>query len=364
MSMSGSSRQSGASSPGRSSGSGGSGRGGGAGRGGAGRGGTGRGSGAGRGGPGSVAGKRTTPSGRRSPERGVQAGPRPGTIRAWGVEAELAPVRQVSPELNFGPDDDDDDDFGPGGERDSLVDVPGGVRLQKVLAAAGIGSRRACEEMIGEGRIEVDGEIVRRFGARVDPEHQIIRVDGRRIAASEKLVYVALNKPPGVVTTMADERGRKTIADLLGDRAERLFHVGRLDYETEGLMLLMNDGELAHRLSHPRFGVLKTYLADISAPFPRDLGRQLMSGIELDDGVASADRFRVVERAGARALVEVTLHEGRKHIVRRMFAAVGYPVSRLVRTEVGPVALGSLRSGATRRLSSKEVGDLYAAVGL
>jgi len=167
-----------------------------------------------------------------------------------------------------------------------------------------------------------------------------------------------------VVTTMADERGRKTIADLLGDRAERLFHVGRLDYETEGLMLLMNDGELAHRLSHPRFGVLKTYLADISAPFPRDLGRQLMSGIELDDGVASADRFRVVERAGARALVEVTLHEGRKHIVRRMFAAVGYPVSRLVRTEVGPVALGSLRSGATRRLSSKEVGDLYAAVGL
>jgi 23S rRNA pseudouridine2605 synthase len=362
MSMSGRSRQSGASSPGRSGGSGGSGRSGGTGRGGAGRGGTGRGSGAGRGGPGSVAGKRTAPSGRRSSERGVTAGPRPGTIRAWGVEAELAPVRQVSPELDFRRDDDDD--FGPEGERDSLTDVPGGVRLQKVLAAAGIGSRRACEEMIGEGRIEVDGEIVRRFGARVDPDHQVIRVDGRRIAASEKLVYVALNKPPGVVTTMSDERGRKTIADLLGDRAERLFHVGRLDYETEGLMLLMNDGELAHRLSHPRFGVLKTYLADISAPFPRDLGRQLMSGIELDDGVASADRFRVVERAGARALVEVTLHEGRKHIVRRMFAAVGYPVSRLVRTEVGPVALGSLRSGATRRLSSREVGDLYAAVGL
>jgi pseudouridine synthase len=292
----------------------------------------------------------------------VTAGPRPGTIRAWGVEAELAPVRQVSPELDFGPDDDDD--FGPEGERDSLVDVPGGVRLQKVLAAAGIGSRRACEEMIGEGRIEVDGEIVRRFGARVDPENQIIRVDGRRIAASEKLVYVALNKPPGVMTTMSDTRGRKTIADLLGDRAERLFHVGRLDYETEGLMLMMNDGELAHRLAHPRYGVLKTYLADISAPFPRDLGRTLMSGIELDDGVASADQFRVVERAGHRALVEITLHEGRKHIVRRMLATAGYPVSRLVRTQVGPVALGSLRSGATRRLNTKEVGDLYAAVGL
>lgn len=337
MSMSGRSRQSGASGSGRSGG-------------------------AGRGGAGSVAGKRTPPSGRRGSERGVTAGPRPGTIRAWGVEADLAPAHLVSPDLDFGPEDDDD--FGPGGERDSLVDVPGGVRLQKVLAAAGIGSRRACEEMIGEGRIEVDGEIVRRFGARVDPDHQIIRVDGRRIAASEKLVYVALNKPPGVLTTMSDTRGRKTIADLLGDRAERLFHVGRLDYETEGLMLLMNDGELAHRLAHPRYGVLKTYLADISAPFPRDLGRQLMSGIELDDGVASADRFRVVERAGARALIEITLHEGRKHIVRRMLAAAGHPVSRLVRTQVGPVALGSLRSGATRRLSSREVGDLYAAVGL
>jgi 23S rRNA pseudouridine2605 synthase len=350
MSMSGRSRQSGASGAGRS--------------GGAGRGGKGR-AGAGRGGAGSVAGKRTAPSGRRGSERGVTAGPRPGTIRAWGVEAELAPARQVSPDLDFGPDDDfDDDDFGPGGERDSLVDVPGGVRLQKVLAAAGIGSRRACEEMIGAGRIEVDGEVVRRFGARVDPDRQIIRVDGRRIAASEKLVYVALNKPPGVLTTMSDNRGRKTLADLLGDRAERLFHVGRLDYETEGLMLLMNDGELAHRLAHPRYGVLKTYLADISAPFPRDLGRQLMSGVDLDDGVATADRFRVIERAGSRALIEVTLHEGRKHIVRRMLAAVGYPVSRLVRTQVGPVALGSLRSGATRRLSSKEVGDLYAAVGL
>jgi 23S rRNA pseudouridine2605 synthase len=361
MSMSGRSRQSGASGSGRSGGGRGAS---GSGSSGSGRSGSGRsGGGAGRGGPGSVAGKRTTPSGRRSAERGVTAGPRPGTIRAWGVEAEMAPARQVSPDLDFGPEDDDDD-FGPGGQRDSLVDVPGGVRLQKVLAAAGIGSRRACEEMIGEGRIEVDGEIVRRFGARVDPDRQIIRVDGRRIAASEKLVYVALNKPPGVLTTMSDTRGRKTIADLLGDRAERLFHVGRLDFETEGLMLLMNDGELAHRLAHPRYGVLKTYLADIPAPFPRDMGRQLMSGIELDDGVASADQFRVIERAGARALIEITLHEGRKHIVRRMLAAAGHPVSRLVRTQVGPVGLGALRSGATRRLSSKEVGDLYAAVGL
>jgi 23S rRNA pseudouridine2605 synthase len=249
-------------------------------------------------------------------------------------------------------------------ERDSLADVPGGVRLQKVLAAAGVGSRRHCEELIGEGRVEVDGETVRRFGARVDPRRQVIRVDGRRIPASEDLVYLALNKPAGVLTTMSDSRGRLTMADLLGDTTERLFHVGRLDYDTEGLMLLMNDGELAHRLAHPRFGVPKTYLADVAGPVPRDLGRQLMTGIELDDGVASADKFRVVERVGSRALVEITLHEGRKHIVKRMLAAAGHPVSRLVRTQVGPVGLGALRPGDTRRLTTKEVGDLYAAVGL
>ncbi len=249
-------------------------------------------------------------------------------------------------------------------ERDSLTDVPGGVRLQKVLAAAGVGSRRHCEEMIADGRVEVDGEVVRRFGARVDPQRQIIRVDGRRIPASEDLVYLALNKPAGVLTTMSDSRGRPTIADYLGDWGERLFHVGRLDYDTEGLLLMTNDGELAHRLAHPRYGVLKTYLADVPGPIQRDLGRQLIAGVRLADGEASADRFRVLERAGNRALVEITLHEGRKHIVRRMLAEVGHPVSRLVRTQVGPISLGSLRPGTTRRLSTAEIGDLYAAVGL
>jgi pseudouridine synthase len=250
------------------------------------------------------------------------------------------------------------------GERDSLIDVPDGMRLQKVLAAAGLGSRRHCEELIGEGRVEVDGEIVRRYGARVDPNRQIIKVDGKRIPASQDLVYLALNKPAGVLTTMSDDRGRRTISDLLGDQAERLYHVGRLDYETEGLMLLTNDGELAHRLMHPRHGVPKTYLADVPGPIPKDLGRRLMTGIELEDGVASADKFRVVQRAGARALVEITLHEGRKHIVRRLLAAAGHPVSRLVRTRVGPVALGDLRPGTSRPLTVAEVGDLYAAVGL
>ncbi len=153
-----------------------------------------------------------------------------------------------------------------------------GIRLQKILAAAGFGSRRHCEDLIGEGRVEVDGEVVRRFGARVDPARQIIRVDGRRIPVRQDLVYLALNKPPGVLSTMSDTRGRRTLAEFVGDRPERLFHVGRLDYDTEGLLLLTNDGELAHRLAHPRYGMLKTYLADVPGPLPRDLGRRLRTG--------------------------------------------------------------------------------------
>jgi len=262
--------------------------------------------------------------------------------------------------------DEDDDDFEDENDenRDSLIDVPGGIRLQKILAEAGVGSRRYCEELIGAGRIEVDGEIVRRFGARVDPDHQVIKLDGKRIPAKPGLVYLAFNKPPKVLTAMSDPRGRPTVADFLGDRSERLFHIGRLDYDTEGLMLLTNDGELAHRLAHPSFEVAKTYLAEVTGQVPKDLGRRLATGVELDDGVASADRFRVIDRSGNRALVEITLHEGRKHIVRRMLAATGHPVSRLVRTDVGPIRLGNLKPGTSRELTTGEIGELYAAVGL
>ncbi len=300
------------------------------------------------------------------PDRSGRAG-RPGRPAApparKQVPASPARSQATGPPAHRMPDYDDDD-WGAPGERDSLIDVPGGVRLQKVLAAAGLGSRRSCEDLIGAGRVEVDGEIVRRFGARVDPEQQIIRVDGKRIPARADLVYLALNKPPGVVSAMSDDRGRRTIADLVGDRGERLFHVGRLDFDTEGLILLTNDGELAHRLAHPRYGVLKTYLAEVPGPVPRDLGRRLTTGVELEDGTVVADRFRVVDKAGGRVLVELTVHEGRKHVVRRMLATVGHPVSRLVRTQVGPVNLGSLRPAATRRLTTAEVGDLYAAVGM
>ena len=260
--------------------------------------------------------------------------------------------------------DEDDEGYDGDDERDTLTDVPGGVRLQKVLAEAGIGSRRHCEELIGAGRVEVDGQTVRRFGARVDPEHQVIKVDGKRIPAKPGLVYLAFNKPPRVLTAMSDDRGRKTVTDYLGDRSERLFHIGRLDYDTEGLMLLTNDGELAHRLAHPSFEVAKTYLAEVTGPVPKDLGRRLQAGIELDDGVATADRFRVIDRSGNRTLVEITLHEGRKHIVRRMLAATGHPVSRLVRTDVGPIRLDNLKPGASRDLTTREIGELYAAVGL
>jgi len=240
----------------------------------------------------------------------------------------------------------------------------GGVRLQKVLAAAGIGSRRACEQLVDEGRVEVDGRIVLEQGLRVDPARSVIKVDGMRIPTAPGHVVLALNKPRGVHSTMSDERGRPCVGDYLKGRRERLFHVGRLDADTEGLLLLTNDGELAQRLAHPSHGVDKTYLAQVRGTIPRDLGKRLRAGVELEDGIVRADRFRVITSAPGRALVEVVLHEGRKHVVRRMLAAVGHPVEGLVRVKVGPIGLGDLRSGKVRTLSISEVGELYASVGL
>ena len=239
-----------------------------------------------------------------------------------------------------------------------------GVRLQKVLASAGLGSRRACEEMIEEGRVEVDGKVVRVQGMRVDPDTAVIKVDGMRIASTPDHVYLALNKPKGVVSTMSDPDGRASLADYVADRSARLFNVGRLDVDTEGLILLTNDGDLAHRLAHPSFGVEKVYLAEIIGPVARDVGKRLKAGIELEDGLVQADGFKLVSTVGSRVMVEVSLHEGRKHVVRRMLAEVGHPVSRLVRTDVGPIALGHLKPGKHRKLSQQEIGALYKAVGL
>jgi len=244
-----------------------------------------------------------------------------------------------------------------------------GVRLQKVMADAGVGSRRACEALIEAGRVEVDGRQVRQQGMRVDPSRVLIKVDGLRITVPEaQKEYLALNKPAGVLSTMSDDRGRMTLTELLPDRiresSTRLFHVGRLDSDTEGLLLLTNDGELAHRLTHPSYEVPKTYVAEIAAPVPRDLGRRLRDGIDLDDGPARVDSFRVVGSSGNRAMVELVIHEGRNRIVRRLLDAAGHPVARLIRTGVGPVLLGELRPGKTRPLNSQEVGRLYEAVGL
>jgi 23S rRNA pseudouridine2605 synthase len=236
------------------------------------------------------------------------------------------------------------------------------VRLQKVLAAAGVGSRRASEDMISAGRVSVDGIVVTQLGVRVDPRHAVVRVDGRRVEVRSDAVYLALNKPRGTLSAMSDDRGRPTVGDLVAGRPERLFHVGRLDADSEGLLLLTTDGDFAHRLMHPSFGVSKTYLAEVPGPIDRSLAGRLRRGIELDDGPVRVDDFRVIGVTGQRALVEVVLHEGRNHIVRRLLAAVGHPVSRLVRTAIGPVTLGQQRPGTIRDLDAREVGDLLTLV--
>ena len=235
-------------------------------------------------------------------------------------------------------------------------------RVQRALARAGFGSRRACEILISAGRVRVNGRVVA-LGDRVDPEHDDVRVDGSRISVDPALRYLALHKPHGVTTTMRDAHAARDLRGFL-PKGPRVFPVGRLDRDTEGLLLLTNDGELAHRLAHPRHGVEKEYLAEVDgAPSARQLGR-LRRGVELEDGVARAVEARAAGRSGARGAVRLVLREGRKREVRRMLDAVGLPVRRLVRTRVGPVGLGGLRSGELRELTPAEVRALYRVAGL
>ncbi|MGW4371384.1 pseudouridine synthase [Nocardia takedensis] len=243
-----------------------------------------------------------------------------------------------------------------------------GERLQKVLAKAGVASRRAAEELIAQGRVEVDGLIVREQGLRIDAQTAVVRVDGTRVMVREELVHLALNKPKGWQSTMSDDLGRPCVGDIVAERiaaGQRLFHVGRLDADTEGLLLLTNDGDLAHRLMHPSFEVSKTYLATVTGEVDnRRIGKRLRDGVELEDGPAKVDRFQVLELGEGRSLVKLVLHEGRKHIVRRLLDEVGHPVNRLVRTNIGPVSLGDQRPGTLRVLGRDEVGKLYEAVSL
>ncbi|MGQ7788781.1 pseudouridine synthase [Nesterenkonia sp. K-15-9-6] len=281
----------------------------------------------------------------RTPRAGESGGPFAGEDpqRLISSEPRRAKPRLSEAEENF-----------------AAVHDPDGVRLQKVLAQAGVASRRVCEDLIAEGRVEVDGRVVVEPGVRVLPEKATIHVDGVRLSLDVTHRYVMFNKPAGVVTTMTDPQGRPCIEDHLDAsmKAARLVHVGRLDRETEGLLLLTNDGELAHRLTHPSYEVPKTYLVEVRGKVPRSLGRTLTEGIALEDGPIAVDAFREIASAQGRSMVEVTLHSGRNRIVRRIFEQVGHPVTRLVRTAIGEITIGDQPQGTVRDLGARELGHL------
>ncbi|WP_425846914.1 pseudouridine synthase [Agrococcus sp. TSP3-2-1] len=233
-----------------------------------------------------------------------------------------------------------------------------GERLQKVLAAAGVASRRVVEDMIVAGRIEVDGRVVTELGTRIRPDARV-SVDGTAVQLDVSKRYLMLNKPTGVVSTMRDEQGRRDLREFADEVGERVYNVGRLDADTSGLLLLTNDGELAHVLAHPSFGVEKTYVAKVRGVADQRVIRRLLDGFELDDGEIHADAARLVGRPSqGHSMIELTLHSGRNRIVRRMLDHVGHPVVELVRRSFGPLHLGTLRSGRVRELTSMERGAI------
>jgi len=224
------------------------------------------------------------------------------------------------------------------------------VRLQKFMADCGVASRRACEALIDEGRVKVNGEIVKAQGVKIDPINTKVEVDNELINATKTKTYLAFNKPAGILSTMSDPEGRPSLQDFFGSWPDRLFHVGRLDKESEGLIILTNDGQWAHESTHPSFGVEKTYLVQTEEPISRSAFQNLVEGVELDDGLA-----KPISVARRGAMIEVVIHEGRNQIVRRMFDALGYPVERLIRTAIGSIKLGELPPGKWRSLNSVEL---------
>ncbi|MET4096506.1 pseudouridine synthase [Arthrobacter sp. UYCu712] len=322
--------------------------------------------------------KSKAPSGKEAARKA--AARKPGFGKSPGTPGALKPKPRTGAAKFAGPRAFGSERFGqnlgpvrkPARKRGPRAEVPqselhdqDGIRLQKVMASAGVASRRVCEEMIAEGRVEVDGQVVTELGVRVDPKTAVIHVDGLRIQLDENMVYMVFNKPKGVVSTMEDPDGRPCISDFVrNSHGERLFHVGRLDVATEGLLLLTNDGELANRLTHPSYEVPKTYLVQVRGPFPQGIGAELKAGVELEDGIASVDSFKLVDSTPGHVLIEVILHSGKNRIVRRLFDAVGFPVLRLVRVKVGPIGLGDQRQGSIRNLGKQEVGHLLASVGL
>ena len=248
--------------------------------------------------------------------------------------------------------------------REVGTDDDGLIRLQKLLAQSGVASRRRCEELMLAGEVEVDGDVVTRLGTKVDPRAAVIRVSGKRLPPVSDHVYLVLNKPRGVVSTMSDPQGRPTISELVADRPERLFHVGRLDTDTTGLLLLTNDGDFAHRMAHPSYEVDKTYVAEVDGEVYKRTLKRLLDGVELDDGPVTVSRAKLVAGAPDKSIVELVIHEGRNRIVRRLLDEVGHPVRRLTRTQFGPVTLGSLKTGDTRELTLDELGELLEAASL
>ncbi|MCS5723361.1 rRNA pseudouridine synthase [Herbiconiux sp. CPCC 203407] len=236
--------------------------------------------------------------------------------------------------------------------------APEGVRLQKVMAAAGVASRRVSEQLIEAGRVEVNGEVVTELGRRIDPENDLVSVDGTAVQLDPDKRYVMLNKPTGIVSSLADQHGRPDLQRYTSQYEERLFNVGRLDAETSGLLILTNDGDLAHVLAHPSFGVLKTYIAKVEGRVSPQTIATLTKGIELEDGPIAADKARLLDVERETSIVEITLHSGRNRIVRRMLDEVGHPVVDLVRRSFGPLNLGTLKSGGLRDLTKVELGQL------
>ncbi|HYG94849.1 MAG TPA: pseudouridine synthase [Nocardioides sp.] len=254
--------------------------------------------------------------------------------------------------------------------REIQTDEDGLIRLQKLLAQSGVASRRKCEELMLDGEVEVDGEVVTRLGTKVDPRSAVVKVSGKRLPPLSEHVYLVLNKPRGVVSTMSDPEGRRTLSDLVaehrhqGAAVPRLFHVGRLDTDTSGLLLLTNDGDFAHRMAHPSYEVEKTYVAEVAGKVAKGTVADLLAGVALDDGPVQARRARVIDSTGDRSIVELVIHEGRNRIVRRLMDQVGHPVKQLTRTRFGPVDLGALKPGELRELTTDELGDLLESVDL
>jgi 23S rRNA pseudouridine2605 synthase len=244
------------------------------------------------------------------------------------------------------------------------TDDEGLIRLQKLLAQSGVASRRKCEEIMLAGLVEVDGEIVTRLGTKVDPTTAVIRVDGKRLPPVSPHVYLVLNKPRGVVSTMSDPEGRRALDEFVADRPERLFHVGRLDTDTEGLILLTNDGDFAQRVAHPSYELDKTYVAEVDGVLSRGTVQRLRGGVTLEDGPVEVTACKAVSTGTDRSIVELVIHEGRNRIVRRLLDEVGHPVRRLTRTAIGPVQVRGLRPGALRELTPDELGVLLDAASL